>query len=116
MMLHLQLKEQIAQHFAPHLNKETVLLQDALQLSLDNGVAVEIRYLDPAEYSIHWLCGEAAGRIDTAPLHPDLETFPNHFHDMEGNILKDRLTVHGAEPWSNVRTVLEALLENPLVD
>lgn len=113
MMLHLQLKEQIGQHFAAHLSKEVVLLQDALQLSLDNGVAVEIRYLDPAAYSIHWLGGEAVGRIDTAPLHPELETFPNHLHDSTGRVQSDRLTVHGAEPWNNVRSVLQALLENP---
>lgn len=116
MMLHLQLKEQIEQHFATHLGKEVVLLQDALQLSLDNGVEVEIRYLGPEEYSMHWLYGEAGCRIDTAPLHPELETFPNHFHDRGGNVREDRWTVHGVEPWRNVRAVLEALIENPMLD
>jgi hypothetical protein len=116
MMLHLQLKEQIEQHFAARLNRDVVLLQDALQLSLDNGVEAEIRYLNPAEYSIHWLYGEAGFRVDTAPLHADLKTFPNHMHDMEGNVLHDRLTVHGAEPWHNVRAVLDALIENPLLN
>lgn len=115
MMLHLQLKQHIEGHFAARLNKEVVLLQDALQLSLDNGVEAEIRYLDPAEYSMHWLYGEARFRIDTAPLHSGLETFPNHLHDMEGNVRDDRLTIHGAEPWRNVRAVLEALIDNPML-
>lgn len=113
MMLHLQLKEQIEKHFAGHLNKEIVLLQDALQLSLVNGVEVEIRYFSPSEYSLRWLWGDAESRIDTAPLHPNLKTSPNHLHNTEGCVLDDPLTVHGAEPWSNVRAVLNALIQNP---
>lgn len=113
MMLHLQLKEQIEKHFAGRLNKEITLLQDALQLSLVNGVEVEIRYFGPTEYSLRWLWENAESRIDTAPLHPHLKTSPNHFHNIDGRVLDDPLTVHGAEPWSNVRAVLNALSQNP---
>lgn len=113
MMLHLQLKEQIEGHFAAHLDREVRLLQDALQLSLKNGVEVEIRYLEPATYSIHWFYGEAEFRIDTAPLHLGLKTFPNHLHGSDGNVRSDHLTVCGAEPWRNVCAVMEALIENP---
>lgn len=113
MMLHLQLKEQIEKHFAGRLNKEITLLQDALQLSLVNGVEMEIRYFSPAEYSLRWLWDAAESRIDTAPLHPNLKTSPNHLHDKEGRVLEDPLTVHGADPWSNVRAVLDALIQNP---
>lgn len=116
MMLHLQLKEQIEKHFAGHLGKDVVMLQDALRLSLINGVEAEIRYLDPAEYSLRWLWGDAEFRIDTAPLHPNLKTSPNHFHNMEGHVLDDPLTVHGADPWSNVRAVLDALIKNPVLN
>jgi len=116
MMLHLQLKEQIETHFAAHLNKDVVMLQDALQLSLTNGVEAEIRYFNPVEYSLRWVWGAAESRIDTAPLHPHLKTSPNHFHNMAGQVVDDPLTVHGAEPWSNVRALLDALIQNPAID
>lgn len=116
MMLHLQLKEQIEKYLAEHLNKDVVLLQDALQLSLVNGVEVEIHYLSPTEYSLRWLWKDAEFRIDTAPLHPNLKTSPNHFHDHDGRVLDDPLTVHGADPWNNVRTVLSALIQNPALN
>ena len=116
MMLHLQLKEQIETHFAAHLNKGVVMLQDALQLSLSNGVEAEIRYFNPVEYSLRWVWGAAESRIDTAPLHAGLETSPNHFHNMAGRVVSDPLTVHGGEPWNNVRTLLGALIQNPALD
>lgn len=116
MMLHLQLKEQIEKGFAVHLNKGIVMLQDALQLSLANGVELEIRYYNPAEYSLRWVWGDAESRIDTAPLHPNLTTSPNHFHNMAGQVVDDPLTVHGAEPWNNVRALLDTLIQNPAID
>ena len=116
MMLHLQLKEQIETHFADHLNKDVVMLQDALQLSLTNGVEAEIRYLDPAEYSLRWVWGAAESRIDTAPLHAGLKTSPNHFHNMAGRVVSDPLTVYGGEPWNNVRALLDALIRDPALD
>jgi hypothetical protein len=113
MILHLQLKAQIEKHFSAYLNREIVMKQDALQFSLTNGVDVEIRYFDPCEYSVRWVWGEAGLRIDTAPLHHDLKTTPNHLHDMDGQVVNDPLTVHGAEPWSNVCAVLNAVIKNP---
>jgi hypothetical protein len=45
-----------------------------------NGVSLEARIADPHAYAIAWAWGEAELRIDTAPLHRDLATFPNHLH------------------------------------
>ena len=115
-MLHLQLKGQIEKEYAEHLSREVAMLQDALRLTFDNGVEAELRYVDPEAYSLCWLWGDAEFRIDTAPLHSGLKTFPNHLHDAEGNIVDDPLTVHGADPWRNVRAVLDALLANPMLN
>lgn len=115
MILHLELKQEIENRYRDHIPDGITLNQDALVVLLDNGVAVEIRYLDPEEYSIGWVWGEAELRIDTAPVHQGVGTFPNHLHDAEGNVLEDRVTRPGRPPWENVRRLLDALLDNPLL-
>lgn len=117
MTLHLQLKEKIEAHFAGELGEEGVVVkQDALLVFLANGVVAELRYFDPGEYSLQWLWGDAEFRIDTAPVHRGLDTFPNHFHGTDGLAVADFVTVHGDEPWMNVRRFLDAVIENPMLD
>lgn len=113
MNLHLELKDKIEAHYAGQLYGEAVLKQDALLVTFDDGLQVELRYPDPEEYSIAWLWGSALMRVDTAPTHPGIGTFPNHFHDLDGNVREDRLTRPGAEPWGNVRSLLDAVRQDP---
>jgi hypothetical protein len=115
MVLHLELKQKIEASYGNRVPEGVTLSQDALLVSLDNGVTVEMRYLNPAEYSIGWVWGDVELRIDTAPLHRGLGTFPNHFHDADGRICADLVTRPGRPPWENVSRLLEALLENPLL-
>lgn len=114
-MLHLALKEALDQQFSDALVAPAELRQDALLLSLRNGVALELRFANTDEYAITWHWGDAELRIDTAPLHRDLASFPNHLHDADGVLQADRLTRPGAEPLDNVRAVLEAVLTDPLL-
>ena len=114
MSLHLSLKEKIESQYAAQLEGETVLKQDALLVHFGDGLMLEIRYLNPDEYVIGWSWGEALLRVDTAPIHPDLKTFPNHLHDAEGVIRADPFTLPGREPWDNVRILVDALLKDPL--
>jgi hypothetical protein len=88
---------------------------DAITVALDNGVEIELRFASAEEYVLHWRWGEAELRIDTAPIHPDIATFPNHLHDAEGIVRPDPLTVPGRLPWDNVRAVLDAVLVQPLL-
>lgn len=114
-MLHLALKEALDQHFADALAEPVELRQDALLLSLRNGVALELRFASPAEYAIAWRWGDAELRIDTAPVHRALSTFPNHLHDANGELRADHLTKPGADPLNNIRAVLAAVLADPLL-
>ncbi|HDH09162.1 MAG TPA: hypothetical protein ENG96_06785 [Gammaproteobacteria bacterium] len=116
MSLHLELKAHIEAHYADQLDGETQLKQDALLAQFGTGLAVELRYLNPVEYSIQWAWGDAELRIDTAPLHKDLSTFPNHFHDADANLHPDALTIPGREPWDNIRQLIDKLLQNPLLE
>lgn len=116
MSLHLELQAQIEEHYADQLEGETQLKQDALIALFDNGLAVELRYLNPHEYSIQWAWGDAELRIDTAPLHQELSTFPNHLHDADAKLQADTLTVPGREPWDNVRHLIDRLLQDPILE
>jgi len=114
-MLHLQLKQEIEQHLAAHLEKPLELCLDALLVHLNNGVVLELRCQSNEEYSLGWSWGDVQLRIDTAPLHPQLATFPNHLHDADGSLRADVLTHPGADCWDNVRTLLLHLLQDPLM-
>lgn len=112
---HLILRERIDADYAHRLANPLELRQDALIAALDNGVTLEVRYAAPDAYSIHWRQGDAALRIDTAPTHRGLATFPNHLHDANGSVRADPLTQPGADAWANLRAVLDAVLDDPLL-
>ena len=114
-MLHSALKDAIERKFTGGTVKSAVLCRDALLVSLRNQVTIELRFADSSEYSIGWRWGDAELRIDTAPLHAELATFPNHLHDSDGQLRADPLTDPSRQPWDNVRAVIAALLENPLL-
>lgn len=115
MTLHQDLKDRLEQDYGDRLHGPVDLKQDALLLSLANDTQMEIRYATPHEYSLAWQWGDASLRIDTAPLHAGLTTWPNHLHGADGRVHADPLTVPGRDPWENVRCVLDALLADPLL-
>ncbi len=116
MSLHWALKGLIDSHYAATLSGPSELKQDALVLGFESGLELELRYVAPAAYSFHWVWGEVALRIDTAPVHPDLATTPNHLHDSEGRLREDPLTRVDAQPWDNVQAVLDAIQDDPLLE
>jgi hypothetical protein len=115
MSLHLELSELLAAEFGAHLKAAPELRQDALILQLDNGVRLEVRYAAHDAYTLGWQWGDAALAIDTAPTHPGLATQPNHLHTADGRVLPDPLTLCGADPVRNLRVLVTALLEDPLL-
>lgn len=114
-MLHSALKDAIDREFAGGVVKSAALCRDALLVSLHNQVTIELRFADAREYSIGWRWGDAELRIDTAPLHGELATFPNHLHDSAARLRADPLTDPGRQPWDNVRAVIAALAIDPLL-
>lgn len=116
MSLHLELGAAIEAAFAPELGAPVEQKQDALIVRLKNGVTLSVRYAAPDAYSLRWNCGEGdveAG-IDTAPLHRDLATFPNHFHDAAGRILADPVTRPDAPPQDNLHRLIHILVADPM--
>lgn len=115
MTLLLELKEQIDQHYQAQLTAASILRQNALIVSFSNGMIVDVRYLNPDEYYIAWCWAKDQWQIDTAPLHRELKTFPNHLHRVNGQVVEDPLTQPGAVPWDNMRHLLDTLLKNPAI-
>ena len=115
-LVHAMLREQVEVHYADRLSEPVRLAQDALLAFFDTGLIVEARYFSVDEYSIAWCWGEAELRIDTAPVHPDCATFPQHLHDDSGQLRADAFTRPGAPCWSNFSRLIDALLLDPLLE
>lgn len=114
--VHLMLKDNVDQHYADRLSEPVRLAQDALLLAFDSGLMIEARYFSRDEYSIAWSWGEAELRIDTAPLHADCTTFPQHLHDDAGMLRADLVTEAGTECWVNFSRLIDLLLLDPLLE
>ena len=116
MSLHLDLAALLDERFGTHLESPVDVKFDALIARLDNGVVLEARIAAPDAYAIAWAWGDAELRIDTAPLHKDLATYPNHLHAADGKLRADPLTHCGDAPIDNLRRVIHAILQDPLLD
>lgn len=115
MSLHLELGSAIEAAFGGDLECPVEQKQDALIIRLRNGVTLEVRYAAPDAYSLRWAYGDAESTIDTAPLHPGLATFPNHFHDAWGRVVADPISRPDAPPQDNLQNMIRALLDDPLL-
>ena len=113
--VHLGLKEQLDAHYGSRLLEPVRMAQDALMMSFDTGLFVEVRYFSRQEYSIMWTFGDALLRIDTAPTHPDCATFPHHLHRGESAAVADPATSPDTDCWFHLSGLLKRLLQDPLL-
>ena len=117
---HTELLDHITTRFGERLQGAPQLTQDALALSLDNGVQLTIRYAATDAYSLRWrytLGGnDIEMGIDTAPTHPTLATHRNDLHLADGRAVADPLTRTDATAADNLSALIEALLRNPQLD
>ncbi len=115
MSLHLELGSTIDMTFGDDLDSPVEQKQDAMIVRLKNGVTLDVRYAAPDAYSLRWLYGDAESGIDTAPLHHELASFPNHFHEAGGRIIADPITRTDASPADNLQNLIRALIDNPML-
>lgn len=115
MTLHSALADEVIRHFGEYLDDAPLITHDAITFYFQNGLMLQARFAGAGEYSIQWRFGEAELRIDTAPLHPGLSSFPNHLHGPDGSVRPDRLTHPGQSPQENLAAVLNAILADPLL-
>lgn len=113
MSVHADLAGEMTARYGRRLVRPPVLTHDALTLELENGVRLQARFASAEEYSIAWEAGTVLCRIDTAPLHAGLATFPNHLHADAGPPRLDPLTQPGEPPLANLCAVIDAVLADP---
>ncbi|WP_332673888.1 hypothetical protein [Aromatoleum sp.] len=113
MSLHIELAAAVDETFGQRLARPAEQKQDALVVALDNGVMLTVRYAAPDAYSMRWSYGDAEAGIDTAPLHRELATFPNHLHDANGSLRPDPVTRPDRMPTENMVRLVQALLDDP---
>ncbi len=111
----IDLPQAITREFGDDLAQPVEFCRDAIFVRLRNEVVLELRVASDAEYCIAWRWGDALWRIDTAPLHPQLATVPQHLHDSTGAVRADPLTRPADPAWDNVRRVIAAVVRDPLL-
>lgn len=113
--MHLMLKERIEEAYASRLSEPVRLAQDALLMSFDTGLMMEVRFFSSEAFSVHWMWGEAELRMDTAPVRDGMAGFPCHLHRDDGTVVADPVGVRDADPWRAFSRLLDALLADPLL-
>ena len=90
------------------LKREPLILRDRIRLLFIDESFMDIRYPLDHDYSFHWQRKRELYRINTAPNHPEIETFPRHIHAKEEeNITPDTITSLNNPPEENLRQVLK---------
>lgn len=92
--------------FKDTLKVPTEIKSDGLLLKFNDGSQLELHYPSKKKYSFNFLKDGKLFIIDTAPIHNELETYPNHIHDFDGKLLKDNITDVNNDPVKNVENFL----------
>jgi len=84
------------------------LYPDRLRITLVDGSWIEVRYPVKGKFSFHWQRGNKIYRIDTAPHHKHIKTYPRHIHfEREDNVIEDFVTKAGDEPEEDFRNFMK---------
>lgn len=104
--IHEKMVELLNGELASFIDGEPNYLYDGVQAKLKSGQNLQIIYPNNEEYIFSWEQGGVARRIDTAPLHKELPTYPNHFHNGD-EVSGDAVTSIKNSPEENLKKVLE---------
>jgi hypothetical protein len=95
------------EHFSEILSETPIIFSDKVRLVFIDGSYMDIRYPVDSKYSFHWQRKDEMIRIDTAPHHPKLLTYPRHMHiGKENVVVEDTLTEIDNTIEENVKCVL----------
>lgn len=85
---------------------------DRVRLILIDGSIIDVRYPVKEKFSFHWQRGDTIYRIDTAPHHKGISTFPRHIHfGSEDNVVEDFVLRDNGTPEENFRRFMEWVSE-----
>lgn len=94
-------------HFSDILSEAPIIYSDKVRLIFVDSSYMDIRYPVDSKYSFHWQREDEIIRIDTAPHHRQLSTYPRHMHiEKENNVVEDPVTRIDNTIEENVKCVL----------
>jgi hypothetical protein len=112
MLLTYKALEEIARKDFSDIVKDTALIggksaqPNKLRIHLKDGSFLDVWLSDEDDYSFHWEQRAVRGlvhRWDNAPDHPDIKTFPHHFHDgKESNVKNSSLNTESIDAFKEV--------------
>jgi hypothetical protein len=109
---YLKLATIATEEFSDILRRKPLILRDRIRLFFIDESFMDIRYPINHDYSFHWQMKGELYRINTAPDHPEIETFPRHIHARtEENTIPDTITSLNNTPEKNLRQVLKWVRE-----
>jgi len=109
---YLKLATIASNEFSDILKRKPLILRDRIRLLFIDESFMDIRYPINHDYSFHWQRKGELYRINTAPDHPEIETFPRHIHARtEENTIPDTITSLHNTPEENLRQVLKWVRE-----
>ena len=95
------------EHFSEILSETPIIFSDKVRLVFIDSSFMDIRYPVDSKYSFHWQRDNEMIRIDTAPHHRQLSTYPRHMHiGKEDDVVEDTVTEIDNTIEENVACVL----------
>ncbi|MFA4957135.1 MAG: DUF6516 family protein [Candidatus Methanoperedens sp.] len=120
MLLTYRVLEQIAKTEFSDIVKNTTLIggksaqPNKLRVLLIDGSFLDVWLSEENDYSFHWEQRAVRGLIhrwDNAPDHPEVESFPHHFHDgKENNIISSQMDTDMKDAFKGVLGFIRAKL------
>ena len=103
-------------NFSDVLAKQPAIFDDRVHLDFIDDTFMEIQYPIDTKYSFHWQRDSEIFRVDTAPHHKNIATYPRHMHEgAEDNVIEDMITSLDNSLEENVKKVL-AYVRSRLAD
>ncbi len=97
----------VEEYFSEILSEAPIIFSDKVRLLFVDGSYMDIRYPVDSKYSFHWQREDEMIRIDTAPHHSQLSTYPRHMHmGNEDHVIEDSVTEIDNTIEENVMCVL----------
>ncbi|MFQ6119880.1 MAG: DUF6516 family protein [Methanosarcinales archaeon] len=100
-------------YFSEILSAEPQIFDDKVRLLFIDDSFMDIRYPMNSKYSFHWRSASNMFRVDTAPHHKNVSTYPRHIH-IGDLVIADTLTSFDNTIEDNVKNVLNYVRRNLL--
>ncbi|MFX1326143.1 MAG: DUF6516 family protein [Promethearchaeota archaeon] len=101
----------VEEEFSDIIKSKPLVIETKLRIFLIDGSFIDVRYPIDTDYSFHWERKGDITRVNTAPDHPEVKTFPRHIHQGE-SVKEDTITDLSLSPEENLRRFFNFVKES----